>query len=874
MGSEVMMRWQGVGSVNSPIVISDDEDESLVERALEYRLSDPQDASEEFLEPFDYGEDEDTVPPRRIKPQPPTPNMSYNGALQSLGDVTGGYVPVILGLQSEHEGRGKRKRILEALEVKPERYAYQDEVPYSKKKPKTAQSQRQEEEDPNQTWNEQPTESKAARKKRRRRERLEAEVNAAIAATTGNNSGPSTQPVASSSHSQFDHPSSSYHHSRTLINHSDAGGRQDYRTHSPSLDRYPPFPLPHDQPGAFAGPTQPFPPIPMPSLSAFPPFMPTPLPLMDPPFDPVALMLQATLLQTLQNGYDQQDHQPLPEVFYGPQPAPPTHPSALPRHLVKKIVGMTVDLDPIKAHGIFSSTSNPTPPLDRTLVMECLPKKFRQVDFVRKWAKRFGPLEHVELDGRCGKALIIWDDAKMAREAWSSPRFQSGDGREHIRVYWYRVAGVEFEEGEIEEWELEDIEKLKVKATLPRPPPPSGSSKQKNTTQTRGPSVVPSANVSSSSQLRPTVTSASSKIHPSRLALFSSPQTHHITPQPPQHESPPPLPHPAAQRSSPVRALNVVGPCTEEAMDIGSDDEPDLSSPPDQFDADAYMVEANEMVPRPLNESIAKPSSFLRTDSSLPPPPLLVHDSSVSSSSESNPSPPPLPPSAEPPPSKVHNAKVSLSAKQKDLEARLARGRLELAARDNTSRTGLGSPVLSTTTNKIQTRSAAVAPDSIVTSSSPSTSTEKLRQLVQASKKTKLVTTGVSHKAAHNAPLSSSSVKESSSLRDSAVSPNIASATLATSTQSPANDVNLDDLATSFIVETIQAVVPLHPSLPPKPISMPPPSKSSEKVELAAKQAALEKHIAETKLLMGKLQTAKTKAEKENIMMELRASSQ
>ena len=57
------MRWHGVGSANSPIVISDDEDETMVERALEFRLSDPQD--EDDLEPFDYGADDivtDIVP--------------------------------------------------------------------------------------------------------------------------------------------------------------------------------------------------------------------------------------------------------------------------------------------------------------------------------------------------------------------------------------------------------------------------------------------------------------------------------------------------------------------------------------------------------------------------------------------------------------------------------------------------------------------------------------------------------------------------------------------------------------------------------------------------------------------------------------------
>ena len=132
---------------------------------------------------------------------------------------------------------------------------------------------------------------------------------------------------------------------------------------------------------------------------------------------------------------------------------------------------MPADLNKSKGRGIFTNPAS-SPPLDRSLVMECLPKKFRTNEFLDKWARRFGDAE-IEIDPRLGKALVVFQDPKKARDAWSSPRL-NGDGREHIRLYWYRAAGTEFEEGEIEEWELEGIEKLKEKDYRGFPGQPHG----------------------------------------------------------------------------------------------------------------------------------------------------------------------------------------------------------------------------------------------------------------------------------------------------------------------------------------------------------------------------------------------------------------
>ena len=131
---------------------------------------------------------------------------------------------------------------------------------------------------------------------------------------------------------------------------------------------------------------------------------------------------------------------------------------------------MPPDADPSSQHGTYVSpagSSFPPPNPARTLVMELLPKKFRNLAFVRSWASTFGPRPpaavRIDLDVKSGKALIEFATADVARSAWESERL-SGEGKEHIRVWWYRVPGIgadagvgELEEGEIEDGELSKL---------------------------------------------------------------------------------------------------------------------------------------------------------------------------------------------------------------------------------------------------------------------------------------------------------------------------------------------------------------------------------------------------------------------------------
>ncbi|KZT25672.1 hypothetical protein NEOLEDRAFT_1133172 [Neolentinus lepideus HHB14362 ss-1] len=136
-------------------------------------------------------------------------------------------------------------------------------------------------------------------------------------------------------------------------------------------------------------------------------------------------------------------------------------------------IGMPPDPDPQSDHGLYPISSPPphdpeaksfTMPIPScTLVMESMPRSCRSLSFVREWAESFGTSSVVRIEFAGGKgkkkkgakALIEFSSADVARRAWSSPRL-NGDGKDQIRVWWYRIQGVgasagvgELEEGEI-----------------------------------------------------------------------------------------------------------------------------------------------------------------------------------------------------------------------------------------------------------------------------------------------------------------------------------------------------------------------------------------------------------------------------------------
>jgi hypothetical protein len=155
------------------------------------------------------------------------------------------------------------------------------------------------------------------------------------------------------------------------------------------------------------------------------------------------------------------------------EPPEPPKPSA-------PAIGMKPDQDPSSKHGLFefpastsagggSSPYIPNPA--RTLVIEQLPKSYRNADWINSWCKSACGAHpvHLSVNGQGAKALVEFATSDLARKAWGSPRLGSdfaglkpfqlkGKPREDlIKVWWYRVDGIgagagvgEIEEGEIE----------------------------------------------------------------------------------------------------------------------------------------------------------------------------------------------------------------------------------------------------------------------------------------------------------------------------------------------------------------------------------------------------------------------------------------
>lgn len=207
-----------------------------------------------------------------------------------------------------------------------------------------------------------------------------------------------------------------------------------------------------------------------------------------------------------------------------------------PKPVVKKPIGMAPDADPTSRHGTYKSPNPQFAPPNpaRTLVMELLPKKFRNLAFVRSWAARFtrgGGAPRVDLDIKIGKALVEFPIADMARTAWDSDRML-GEGKEHIRVWWYRVPGVGadagvgvLEEGEVEDGELDKSsgKKHKQKKKAKEEPPPVAIPPPSSPTNFRPPSgqtspAIPSSKPSSPVQRRFSVSSGFASLPPRPLA--------------------------------------------------------------------------------------------------------------------------------------------------------------------------------------------------------------------------------------------------------------------------------------------------------------------------------------------------------------------
>ncbi|KAI0941965.1 hypothetical protein AcV7_002518 [Taiwanofungus camphoratus] len=674
--------------------------------------------------------------------------------------------------------------------------------------------------------------------------------------------------------------------------------------------------------------------------------------------------------------------------------------------IAKKTIGMLPDADPHKKHGLFSFSNQnmPASSPDRTLIMELLPKKFRSQSFVQKWAKHFDaqPLR-VELDTKSGKALIEFANAGIAREAFNSPRLSSGEGREHVRVWWYRAENTamatDLRTGDLEEGEIEEnVRGQPLEARLHNKKAKSKQKVAKKKLHENGQKAVSS----SSLQLQQQNSIWSSFYGPQSSADRS------------QRDFPMQIPLqtciPAPSHYNWVRAAIEVGSSAglsngrvttthdlgedvpmsleEEAMDLGSDDgygdaeapaQEDLyydeqsiassrpGSPmpevlPDDQVSGSKGVANDVRPPSPADKSSS--SSITSTTPAVRGPELQTlncHTESPKSRSRKEHEPPngldeyllqstspfalealnnnivyehpayspacvsQLPESNEETigdnslslcaaipsasdslfhasaiPLLSHTAAIegiskapllskrSLLERQKELQARIVRTKEELARK-----TAATSGTSSSTGIFDRSCSLEVAHDSVgsnlnADSVSKGMTPAELRHVVSQSRSRNVVVTSTDRSGSNTPapstfegddptrrgkelsghvrsvcdeskaiptplPLSSSAGDQSSAAPTTSTSSMVAGPTVDST-------ASLDELAISFITETIQTVKP-----PP-----PRPAQSMEKVQLALKQKRLEQHISESKILMAKLNVARTKEERENILSILR----
>ncbi|KAG6844475.1 hypothetical protein H0H87_006611 [Tephrocybe sp. NHM501043] len=218
-------------------------------------------------------------------------------------------------------------------------------------------------------------------------------------------------------------------------------------------------------------------------------------------------------------------------------------------------------------------------------------------------------------------------------------------------------------------------------------------------------------------------------------------------------------------------------------------------------------------------------------------------------------------------------AKRSLIARQKELEERIARSKMEL---------GIVTTSRPSTTDAKPLTPITESPVDENEESNKQAMEERLRSLVLLSQKNKSKSSLTSLPSTDPpAPLP---ISPTAAIPTSVVPPAGATTELptfispASSSQTPT--FSLEDLAVSFITETIETYkatptppAPAGPANVPTSLSQTSNSVAVMKLELAAKQRRLEAQIAESKILMAKLSKARTKHERDTILAAMREQS-
>ncbi|TFY81958.1 hypothetical protein EWM64_g2056 [Hericium alpestre] len=485
-------------------------------------------------------------------------------------------------------------------------------------------------------------------------------------------------------------------------------------------------------------------------------------------------------------------HQPTSQIAassFGPSPqssgppAPPPNrrigPSIILLHNKARHIGMPPDGKANGHRGCFANlTLSPPPDPARSLVMELLPKKFRTEEFVRDWLSQFNFSSQPRFEVDQGKALIEFGSIAAARMAFESPRMGGGEGLQGVRVFRYRAVG----SGPLEEGEV--LESIPIK--------------EKKTRRSQRKPKAPFA--SSSDQLLSDSLPAGDKSE-----LFLSPAT--TNGLPPMSASNMDLPYDA-----PAPGLNPLAAAYSPHAHFASNP---ISKNPQSSHNPPAMPSASSMSGSPMDED-----TEMKDASSM--------SSAATTRSTSTDGQDPL-------------------ARQRALEKRIATEMAEM----NRARVPSHVASQSLTPQPINPFGNVEA--------GQSAREESLRKLVLLSKRKRMETNGdrvdiTADPAALLEP-GQQMVSTSSSI---ASSPNESIFSHMSSTSSSTSP-SLDELAVSFITSAIEASQP--PSIKRFRV---------EQIDLAQRQKELDSHIAESKHLIPLLETAGSKTEKDKIMSRLR----
>ncbi|KAF8633148.1 hypothetical protein AX17_004649 [Amanita inopinata Kibby_2008] len=569
-----------------------------------------------------------------------------------------------------------------------------------------------------------------------------------------------------------------------------------------------------------------------------------------------------------------------------------------------------------------------------TLVMEQLPKAHRTIEFVKLWAKgASGALPVcIFIDVALAKALVEFPSSKWARKAWESPRM-GGEyaglkphqlkGRPRldlIKVWWYRVDGIGAGAGvgEIEEGEIEDD-------ALDRPMTTMAQSESKKARKARL-AREKQANKALTSPLQGRTSLlrvVPEPLHPQRYGLVDSPfSTSHpdagSADIPQRTISPTTCNLKGTAQNTDIQssvyptweyssndaredldsiassrdlASRLQSPAQEELKEVSTDAPAPLidlparraSTTDEMLILEPHPIPHQRLVGQTVNAAVAEPQNLpaavIDSDPSSPSPSLSPLTPTVSSpqsiltassqqvlSSHSQPSQPPIEWQANKESGSLLEMKQSLLARQKELEQKIAKSKMEMG------RLASLGPITTPLESEgpTESRHGTTAP----LNEDNHAMENRLRNLVLKSQKAKakpvdnLATTHSSSAATRQEPPTVAANQPSMAI-PKATTPTL---TYMSSVQS----FSLEDLAVSFITETIQTLKnpakPLTPSGtasngPPVPRA---PSRSNVKDDLAAKQKRLEQYIAESKELMFKLTQAGTKQEKDQLLALMR----